>query len=333
MAVNDLMKMIKEKGFMNGPLNFSIVIPLYNKGSTIRRAILSVLTQTYPHFELIIVDDGSTDQSFESACAVDDPRIRIIRQENGGVSAARNRGIKEATYEWIAFLDADDEWKRGFLEGILDLMHSYTSCGVYASYYEMVFGGIRKPISYYKYYPPMWAGIIKDLFEVMSAGYPLICSAIVVNKDKLIEMGGFPEGVHNAEDLITWIRLSTITKISYLNAPLAIYNLQKGAKLNNAYRHLVRSQLIKTIEDMIISCQIKKVQERSARNLISKIQIDDTWAQLRLGNRMKALDLWIKSRKAKFIRKEWMILLLYIIFSKRTLSYIFTIKKAVQNIF
>jgi len=78
---------------------FSIIIPLYNKEKHIQRAIKSVLAQTYQGFELIIVDDGSTDGSFEAASAIQDTRIRIIRQQNRGVSAARNRGVSEAKYD------------------------------------------------------------------------------------------------------------------------------------------------------------------------------------------------------------------------------------------
>lgn len=314
------------------PLKFSVVIPLYNKQITIQRAIQSVISQTYKDFELIVVDDGSTDQSFESACGIADPRIRIIRQENRGECAARNRGIKETRFEWIAFLDADDEWKNDFLKDILDLMQRFPSCGVYATFYEMVFGVNKKPMSYFKYYPPMWSGEIDNIFDVMCTGYPFNSSSIVIKKEYIIKAGGFPEGIHNAGDLITWIRLAVITKIAYLNNPLSIYYLKTGGKLNNPHQHLGRSILNKMIIEFIISGQIREFQERSARNLISKFQYEDTRVQLKSGNRRKAFSLWLKSKKAKYIWKEWLILLIYIIFPKRTLDYIFKVKKSTQKI-
>ena len=89
----------------------SVVIPLYNKEKQIKRTLQSVLTQTFQDFEIVIVNDGSTDNSTIEVEKIKDSRIRLIHQENAGVSAARNKGIEEAKYELIAFLDADDEWK------------------------------------------------------------------------------------------------------------------------------------------------------------------------------------------------------------------------------
>ncbi|MBL7215321.1 MAG: glycosyltransferase family 2 protein [Phycisphaerae bacterium] len=93
-----------------------IVIPLYNKQTTIERAIESIIKQTYQDWHLIIVDDGSTDNSFQVAKQFTDPRITFIQQENRGPGAARNEGLNKASSEYIAFLDADDQWYPGYLE-------------------------------------------------------------------------------------------------------------------------------------------------------------------------------------------------------------------------
>ena len=89
-------------------IKFSIIIPLYNKERSIRTALESVLGQHYTNFEVIVVNDGSTDNSLKNAESIVDPRIRLLNKPNGGVSSARNRGIKESTGDWIAFFDADD---------------------------------------------------------------------------------------------------------------------------------------------------------------------------------------------------------------------------------
>src|SRR5690554_7052561 len=95
---------------------FSVVIPLYNKELSINNTIQSVLNQTFQDYEIVVVNDGSTDKSLEVVKQINDFRIRIINKLNGGVSSARNRGIEESKFDWIAFLDGDDLWMENHLE-------------------------------------------------------------------------------------------------------------------------------------------------------------------------------------------------------------------------
>ncbi len=97
-------------------MSLSVIVPLFNKAAYIRRALDSIAHQTFGDFEVIIVDDGSTDESDMIACSYPDARFRVVRQENQGPGAARNTGITESTGELIAFLDADDEWLPHHLE-------------------------------------------------------------------------------------------------------------------------------------------------------------------------------------------------------------------------
>ncbi|MDP4270339.1 MAG: glycosyltransferase family A protein, partial [Bacteroidota bacterium] len=112
---------------------FSVIIPLYQKGPFIARAIESVLCQTYKEFELIVIDDGSTDNGANIVEQITDHRLTLIRQENRGVSAARNKGISLAKGDYIGLLDADDKWEADFLMEMKRLIETYPGCGWYSS--------------------------------------------------------------------------------------------------------------------------------------------------------------------------------------------------------
>jgi len=203
----------------------SVIIPLYNKEADVERAINSVLSQTIENFEVIVVNDGSTDKSPFIVRAINDSRIRIIDQKNAGVSAARNRGIQEAQADLIAFLDADDEWKPSFLETILDLRERYPECKVFASnyLYREPNGNSRLPII--RGLPPHpWNGIIEDYFKVAAkSDPPLWTSAVAVSKDAIQSVGMFPVGVTSGEDLLTWARLACRYNIAYSTQVGAVF--------------------------------------------------------------------------------------------------------------
>ena len=119
---------------------FSVIIPAYNAEKFIARAVKSVLDQNYSDFELIILDDGSTDGTKAQIEQFADNRIRYIYEENGGVSAARNKGIIESKGQYICFLDADDEWKPEHLHVMRTLTQKYSDCGLYVTGYDIRLG-------------------------------------------------------------------------------------------------------------------------------------------------------------------------------------------------
>ena len=116
----------------------SVVIPLYNKAAEIERALRSVLEQSVQPREVIVVDDGSTDGSAEIVERIASPIVRLVRQTNAGVSAARNRAIEMAVGRWIAFLDGDDWWQRDYLANMAWLIKLYPDCGAYGSGFYVV---------------------------------------------------------------------------------------------------------------------------------------------------------------------------------------------------
>ena len=105
-----------------------VVIPLYNKGTLVRRALNSVLSQTYQNIEVVVVDDGSTDEGPDVVREFSDPRVRLIQQENAGPGAARNRGFQETQAPYLSFLDADDEWMPRFLEVYVESLRLHPDC-------------------------------------------------------------------------------------------------------------------------------------------------------------------------------------------------------------
>ena len=206
------------------------VMPLFNKEKEVSRALQSVLAQTVSDFELIVVNDGSTDNGPEVARTFEDPRIKVIDQKNTGVSAARNRGICEARSDLIAFLDADDEWKPTLLSTILDLQKDYPSCSVYATGYLFcdTMGRYLKPLLRGIPAHP-WTGTLANYFSVATkSDPPLWTSAVAVTKEAIHAVGLFPVGVASGEDLLTWARLAVKFQIAYTTSPCAIFHRPEG---------------------------------------------------------------------------------------------------------
>jgi glycosyltransferase involved in cell wall biosynthesis len=198
---------------------FSVVIPLYNKEPYILRAIQSVLNQTHSDFELIVVDDGSTDGSAAVVESVSDPRVRLVLQPNGGVSRARNRGVKETRSEWVAFLDADDEYAPSFLREAVCFIEQHPSDRLAFLSCRIVYQGLQK-----KNETPIPSGIYNYFSLCTSCTTPATSSSTVVNKQAFINTGGFPEGVRQYEDWMLWAKLALEGAYGLIAKPLAVYH-------------------------------------------------------------------------------------------------------------
>ena len=207
-------------------LDITVVIPLYNNEKEISRAVESVLAQEFKPVSIIIVNDGSTDESPEMAAKYSDSRIQIIHQNNRGVSAARNAGIRSATSKYVAFLDADDEWMPQFLSEIHSLWKTFPSEAMYATryIYQEQNGRRRLPIIAL---PVEWKGIIPDYFAVAAYSDPPVwSSAVVIRKDLLDAIGGFPEDIRVGEDLLTWAKIAAKHQVVYSMATQAVFYLR-----------------------------------------------------------------------------------------------------------
>ena len=203
---------------------FSVIIPLYNKAPYIAKAIESVLGQTYRDFEVIVIDDGSTDQSLEVAKTFENKSITIISQPNSGVSTARNNGVKLAKYPYICFLDADDWWHPTFLEEMKRLITDFPDAGIYGSGYYIVKNGQERiaPIGV----PQGFERGIIDYCEVYAKTLcmPLTSISVVIPKHIFDEEKGFKSQLKFGEDFDLWIRIALKHKVILVNKPLAYYN-------------------------------------------------------------------------------------------------------------
>ncbi|WP_052501456.1 glycosyltransferase family 2 protein [Thiomicrospira microaerophila] len=206
---------------------FSVVMPLYNKRNHVKETIESVFAQTFQDFEIVVVNDGSTDDSAEVVASIDDPRIRLIHQQNAGVSVARNNGIKQANADYIAFLDADDIWLPEFLQTIYDLIQSYPDAGLYAtSYFLKNLDGmlVEKEI---KFLPEKkFKGLIPNYFKSATYSHLVWSSATCIPRSIFLnENIWFPAGVKYYEDVYVWGKVALIKDMAYNTNACAVYVL------------------------------------------------------------------------------------------------------------
>ena len=206
-------------------MRFSVIIPLYNKAPYVRKAVESVVGQTFGDWELIVVDDCSTDGSADIAAQITDPRIRIIRLEkNGGVGAARNTGVRESMGKWICFLDADDWWEPTFLEEMAGLIERYPDAGIYGTGYYIVKNGKKRvaPIGVDEGFTEGEINYCQVYAKTLCM--PLTSISVCIPRSVFDEAGGFPVDVKLGEDFLLWLRIALKHKTVLLNKPLSNYN-------------------------------------------------------------------------------------------------------------
>ncbi|MFP5436499.1 MAG: glycosyltransferase family 2 protein [Bacteroidia bacterium] len=232
---------------------FSVVIPLYNKESFITKTLGSALAQTFTDFEIIIVNDGSTDKGGDIVQTFKDVRIHYINTENRGVSAARNTGIKAAKGELIAFLDADDFWEPNHIEALYNLYIKYPEAGMYCSRYSIHIGNgaLKKPV--FKGISEDYYGIVESPFSASVNNRIAQTSAVCMPKNILEALGGFNENVTNMEDTELWTKLMLSAPVCITNTVTVVYNAdvpQSLTKLSLSRQHLMDFNQFKNEEKL-----------------------------------------------------------------------------------
>lgn len=209
-------------------MKFSVIIPLYNKAPYVVKAIGSVLSQTCKDFELIIVDDGSKDNSAELAtqCITGHDNCQLIKQANAGVAVARNNGVAVSQGCYLCFLDADDWWEPTFLDEVGKLIAEFPDASIYGTNYTIVNETKRKT--------RVANVVVDDGFKKGYINYcqvyaktlamPLTSISVAIPRIIFNEMGGFLQGIKLGEDFLLWIHIALKYKVVFLNKPLAYYN-------------------------------------------------------------------------------------------------------------
>lgn len=197
----------------------SVVIPLYNKETSVAQCLKSVLSQSYDDFEVVIVDDGSTDGSVAVVEAFNDSRIRLIRQENGGPSKARNTGVKNARGEWIVFLDADDELLPGALETFRNLYENHSEIEMFccSSIYRANGECQGEPFSFKE-------GILKNPYAALFFHYYAARTGDFMCSRRVALACPFNEEIRRFEDVECLFRMYKKTKVYLYPVPVMIEN-------------------------------------------------------------------------------------------------------------
>ncbi len=212
---------------------FSIIIPLYNKENSISKTLTTVLNQTFKKFEVLIIDDGSKDQSLSRVRMFSDFRIKVYTKANGGVSDARNYGIERASYNYIAFLDADDGWDNNYLEEMEKLITKYPECGMYNCAYRRV-----KSNRIYSESPNIPDGVIQDYFKTTLTLNDMISwtSATIIKKEVFDSVGKFPVGMVSGEDCYMWCKVAIKYPVAFTQKIMSTYNMM----LSDAYLRVAK---------------------------------------------------------------------------------------------
>jgi len=289
-------------------MKFSVVIPLYNKARYVCCAVQSVLNQSFPDFEVIVVDDGSTDDGAELINAIIDPRIRVVRQSNAGVSAARNLGISLAYGEWVAFLDADDWHHPEHLACLVSAQKHWPDADAVASNFLLV-ADKEGP------WPPDWPvfskaphiELITDLPRRWMAGPSLCSSSVAVRTRQLQKMQPcFPLNEAQAEDLDFWFRLAEQTSIALVHAPRVAYRIDVDESLSTQATAIKMPCAFERMHARALSGALSDSQRKSTLWFIAQQKLTLARLSLGAGKRGQALQWLIKGYRAASGKRWWM---------------------------
>lgn len=214
-------------------IRFSVVIPLYNKEREIAATLDGVAAQALPPFEVIVVDDGSTDGGAATVARYAEkyPFIKLIAQPNAGVSAARNRGVTTSSAPYVAFLDADDLWNADYLETVARNIAEHPGCGMYCTGFD-----IRRDGGAYPNDTAVTGGVIDNYFITAIKHAVTQTSGVTVPREVFAEAGGFPVGMKLGEDLYLWGKIASKHRVCYIPDKLYTFDLTAQNRSVSAFK-------------------------------------------------------------------------------------------------
>lgn len=289
---------------------FSVIITLFNKGPYIARALRSVFNQTVQEFEIIVVDGGSHDEGPKIVNDFDDPRLHFIKQRGKGLSNARNEGVTYARNDYIAFLDADDEWMPNHLETIMRLIMKFPDAGLYASAYKIhTSEGITRWANYQNIPKAPWEGLLPDYFKSGALGeYPVFPSSSVIPKKTFIDVGGSPEGYWWAEDADLFGRIALKYKVAFSWELGVIYHWDAENRLCDVYKENIEldfedEPFIHTARAVFERKEVPSEMIESLHEYIARREIIWAYRYINRGRYDKAKIL-LKQCKTQWFKKE-----------------------------
>ena len=289
-------------------MKFSVIIPVYNGQQHILRSIGSVLSQTFGDYELIVIDDGSTDETAELVRKViednDNSHIRLIQQQNAGVSAARNAGIDAAVGEFICFLDSDDQWFTDHLENLDRAVQTYPQEVFFSTLSQtcLLDGSIASQSKEL----PEETFVIDDYFEYELSGKPSISkftSTICLKSEVFLKIGKFATGVKLSEDEDMWYRAAAYH--NFVVIPRT--TVQRNRDFSQATRFVVNPETDKIVErekEILSDETIPASKRKSISLIIQRHKIRLIRSMIKNGHKGKALRSLFGGNFDGYYRKE-----------------------------
>ena len=269
-------------------MQFTVVVPLYNKAPYVELSLSSLQAQTLQDFEIVVVDDGSTDGSAERVAALQDPRIRLIQQRNGGVSVARNRGIQEARGDWVCFLDADDWLHPEFLARMQALAQRHPEVHIVA-------GSFKTEADRPDWSPQAWPLPADAPVEIITNlprrwAKPSFCTGTVAFRREFLQslMPCFPEGERQGEDLDLWFRAAERSPVAFIPVPFLCYRTAVATSLMSGPTRYTLLPFQERLRERALSGTMPSQLASDALRLVSDVHVTLARREVQAGRRAAA---------------------------------------------